>query len=95
MRACARRPAVFPVNEWTSGSEPGQSDGACLGTPSEQDCDHDSVQVELQSRWERQGFCGKGGCAGRSQVETKTFVSLQRDALTRWKILDVLYVGLP
>ena len=32
MRACARRPAVFPVNEWTSGSEPGQSDGACLGT---------------------------------------------------------------
>ena len=41
---------------------------------SEQDCDHDSVQVELQSRWERQGFCGKGGCAGRSQVETKTFV---------------------
>ena len=48
---------------------------------SEQDCDHDSVQVELQSWWER-GFCGKGGCAGRSQVETKTFVHLATESLS-------------
>ena len=78
MRACARRPAVFPVNEWTSGSEPGHSDGAW--GQSEQDCDHDSVQVELQSWWER-SFCGKVGCAGRSQVEAKTFVHLAIESL--------------